>query len=134
MQFDKTGFILYVIRYAECVDFYKNTIGLKILFQGEQLTCFEFGGSYLMVEFDDETTETVAVPPKRDRSCLRMNVENVRVHADRLEQSGIEVNYMERDWGTVAKFRDPDGNLIAYKDMQKFNAQIADHAAQGHGT
>ncbi len=29
MKFDRTGIILYVIRYRECLNFYENILGLK---------------------------------------------------------------------------------------------------------
>ncbi len=38
---------------------------------------------------------------------------------------GIEVDYQEHPWGTVVKFRDPDGNFRAFKDDEKFEQQIA---------
>ena len=53
-----------------------------------------------------------------------MNVQNVKAFADKLKSNGIEVDYQEHDWGTVAKFFDPDGNLCAFKDSEKFEKQI----------
>ncbi|MEM7369078.1 MAG: VOC family protein [Bacteroidota bacterium] len=125
--FDRTGFILYVIRYQECVDFYQNKLGLPIMFTSDMLTCFQFGDAYLMVEFDDETTRTSPEPMDRYRSCLRMNVPNVKEYADRLARHQVEVDYQEHSWGTVAKFTDPEGNLCAFKDSDKFDQQIRDH-------
>jgi len=125
MKFDKTGIILYTINYKECVYFYNNILELKILFETNTLTCFEFGKSYLMVELDDEYDGT---QNKRDRmkTCLRMNVDDVKKLADKLMSKNIEVNYQEHSWGTIAKFFDPDGNLCAFKDSDKFEKQIAD--------
>ncbi|MEM6767995.1 MAG: hypothetical protein AAF655_23880 [Bacteroidota bacterium] len=54
MQIDKTGFILYTINYEACLHFYGEILGLPILYKKETLTCFDFHGSYLMVEIDDE--------------------------------------------------------------------------------
>ena len=126
MNFDRTGIILYTIDYEKCVDFYRDIIGLNILFTAELLTCFEFGGSYLMVEQDDEENlSNKAIG--RDKTCLRMNVENVKEFADKLKTKGIEVNYQEHDWGTIAKFYDPDGNLCAFKDSEKFDEQIREY-------
>ena len=54
MNIVRTGVILNTENYDECVSFYKEVFGLGILFQESQehfrMTCFEFGGSYLMVE------------------------------------------------------------------------------------
>ena len=118
----RTGFILYVQKYPQCVDFYRHMIGLPILFKTPELTCFDFGGSYLMVELDDrpEPAERTGSPP----SCLRFNVPDVRAFADDLEKRGVDIDYQEHSWGTVAKFLDPEGNLCAFKDDESFEKQI----------
>ena len=123
MRFDRTGIILYTINYEACVHFYKEILELPILFKSPSLTCFEFGSSYLMVEIDDEFE---GEPPEieRTRTCLRMNVKDVKLLADQLMQKGVPVNYQEHDWGTIAKFYDPDGNLCAFKDSEKFEKQV----------
>jgi lactoylglutathione lyase len=125
MEFDRTGIILYTIEYKKCVEFYKNILGLKKMFESEYLTCFEFGKSYLMVELDGEysgqETET-----ERIKTCLRMNVPNVKLLTEKLTAENIKVNYQEHSWGTIAKFYDPDGNLCAFKDSEKFEKQIFD--------
>ena len=124
MTFDRTGIILYVLKYDECVDFYKNIIGLKVLFKSETLTCFKFGDAYLMIEVDDENEPMSDSILFRPKTCLRMNIPDVKKYADRISQMGIKVNYTEFDWGTVAKFYDPDGNLCAFKDSKTFEGQI----------
>ena len=123
MKFDRTGIILYTLAYKECVDFYQNTLELTKLFETESLTCFEFGNAYLMVELDDEYDGT-QIESHRIRTCLRINVPNVRKLADKLIDQNVEVDYQEHSWGTVAKFFDPDGNLCAFKDSEKFEKQI----------
>ncbi len=123
-QFDRTGIILYVIKYDECITFYRDILHLDIHFKTDMLTCFQFGSSYLMVEVDDEFSGSATRANDRDRTCLRMNVDNVKASAYQLQQHGIAVDYQEQSWGTVAKFRDPDGNLIAFKDSEKFEQQI----------
>ena len=83
-----------------------------------------------MVEIDDETD--FAHPPEthRIRTCLRMNVPEVKALADKLTALNIPVNYQERSWGTVAKFFDPDGNLCAFRDSAKFEAQVKAHLSR----
>ena len=129
MEFDRTGIILYTIEYKKCVEFYETTLELKKMFATESLTCFEFGNSYLMVELDDEF-DGVQTESQRTKTCLRMNVPNVKKVADKLAEKNVTVDYQEHSWGTVAKFFDPDGNLCAFKDSGKFEKQIAD----GHKT
>ena len=128
MKFDRTGIILYTIEYQQCVEFYEKIIGLTKMFETENLTCFEFGNSYLMVELDDEYDGT-RNESERIKTCLRMNIQNVKKLADKLTEKNVEVDYQEHSWGTVAKFYDPDGNLCAFKDSEKFENQISDFKA-----
>ena len=114
-----SGFILYTINYKECVAFYKDVLALKVLYTKESLTCFEFGGSYLMVEIDDETNETNPSIPSRDRTCLRLNVSDVKAACKPLDKNNIVYAYHEFEWGTIAKFRDPDGNLIGFRSAKE---------------
>ena len=123
MKFDRTGIILYVIKYKECVVFYENILGLKKLFSTEILTCFEFGKSYLMVEKED-VFNGYKSSSDRIKTCLRMNVQNVKLAADKLILKNVKVDYQEHDWGKIAKFFDPDGNLCAFKDSEMFEKQI----------
>jgi len=125
MEFDRTGIILYTIEYKKCVEFYEIILGLKKIFENESLTCFEFGKSYLMVELDDEYNGQ-ETGTERVKTCLRMNVQNVKILAKKLIAKNIKVDYQEHSWGTIAKFLDPDGNLCALKDSEKFEKQIAD--------
>ena len=123
---DRTGIILYTIAYEACVVFYRDVLELEIMFSTEMLTCFSFGGAYLMVELDDTYDSSIESEQHvRTRSCLRMNTSNVKTMKDRLIAHGIKVDYQEHSWGTIAKFHDPDGNLCAFKDSQKFEAQVA---------
>ena len=122
MKFTRTGFILYVKKYLECVTFYRDILGLSIMFSTQELTCFAFGDSYLMVEIDDRINSKPT--PGNDSQCLRMNVRSVKECSDELIAKGLDVDYQEHSWGTIAKFKDPDGNLCAFKDDEKFEQQI----------
>jgi lactoylglutathione lyase len=123
MKFDRTGIILYTLKYKECIHFYQNVIGLIKIFETETLTCFNFGYAYLMIEIDNEQYN-IQAENYRIRTCLRMNVPNVNVLVEKLEKNNISVDYQEYSWGTIAKFFDPDGNLCAFKDSEKFEQQI----------
>ena len=124
MKIEKTGFILYTINYHECVNFYQNILGLKILYKKKMLTCFNFHGSYLMVEKDDEIDQTGTTLPKRDKTCIRINVENVKAACKVLDDHSIKYSYGEYDWGTIAKFRDPDGNLIGFRSAKEHEEDL----------
>lgn len=95
------------------------------MFDSAYLTCFEFGESYLMVELDDEYNGQ-KIETERTKTCLRMNVPNVKLLSEKLTAQNIIVDYQEHSWGTIAKFYDPDGNLCAFKDNEKFEKQISD--------
>jgi len=119
METVKTGFILYTINYNECVSFYKDVLALPVLYKKDELTCFEFFGSYLMVEVDDETDLTSPEIPVRDRTCVRLNVTDVKVACQKLDEQNIPYSYSKHSWGEIAKFRDPDGNLIGFRSAQE---------------
>lgn len=119
-QFTRTGFILYVPNYEDCARFYRRVLGLPVLFETSTLTCFEFGPSYLMVEPGGPAELSAD-----HATCLRLNVPDVKAHADRVKAQGVAVDYQEHEWGTVAKFEDPAGNLIAFKDDLRFEQQVA---------
>jgi len=124
MKLDRTGIILYTIEYEKCISFYENILELVKIFETEQLTCFNFGDSYLMVELDTEY-DGLQIDSERFKTCLRMNVPNVKIWAEKLIKKNVKVDYQEHTWGTIAKFLDPDGNLCAFKDSETFDKQIA---------
>ena len=128
MKIERMGLILYVIKYDECVVFYKEILNLNILFKNDDLTCFDFFGTYLMVEREDrnEFLNSDLGDPE-NFSCLRMNVDNVKEFSEQLKVKGVAVNYQEYSWGTIAKFKDPNGNLIAFKDEVGFAKQIEEY-------
>lgn len=115
----ETGLILYVAKYEECVKFYKEIIGLEELYKKETLTCFEFKGSYLMVEKDYEKEINETEIRERDNTCLRINVRDVKKACEKLEKNAIEYNYNKFEWGEIAKFRDPDRNLIGFRSAKE---------------
>ena len=124
---NKSGIILYVNEYKKCVSFYKDILELEVLFSNKDLTCFDFFGSYLMVEKEDRKDYLIIQKEKKNYTCLRLNVQNVKEVSDKLKNKNIEIDYQEHDWGIVAKFKDPDGNLIAIKDSEKFDKQIEEY-------
>lgn len=124
----RTGQILYVRNYEACLEFYGSKLQLPIHFANEALTCYDFYGTYLMVEREDRT-EYMKLPADQAKvfTCLRLNVADVKAAAAATAARGIDVDYQEHSWGTVAKFKDPDGNMIAYKDEVGFVEQMQGH-------
>ena len=80
MDFSKAGLILNTEKYAECVNFYGDILGLDLLFEinrpGEQLTCFDLGGIYLMIETGGYSHSNVK-PIDKCPTKFRFNVPNV---------------------------------------------------------
>ncbi len=127
MIVDRTGLILYVNKYEECIAFYSKVLNLSVLFKNEELTCFDFYGTYLMVEKEDRTDYLETLSEKKNHSCIRINVGDVKCISDELKRKNILIDYQEHSWGKVAKFKDPDGNLIAFKDEISFEKQIQEY-------
>ena len=124
---ERTGHILYVKKYTECVTFYKKILELEILFEQDGLTCFNFYGSYLMIEKEDRKEYLEIITSQKSFSCIRMNVSNVKQVANILLSKNVQVDYNEYSWGIIAKFFDPDGNLLAFKDEEGFLKQIQEY-------
>ena len=127
MNIVRTGIILNVEKYDECVAFYKEVFGLDILFEESEgsfrLTCFTYGGSYLMVE-----TGGIAQPAgksiRENATKLRFNVSNIEDALQTLHSHGIEPEIQHNSWGSTINIHDPDGNRIGIRDEPTFFSQI----------
>jgi lactoylglutathione lyase len=124
VDIDRSGIILYVENYEDCVSFYADVIELKIEFQTPSLTSFAFGNSYLMIERGGAAISK-GKGISQSLCILRMNVADVKMAAGLVSSKGVEAEYVEHEWGTVAKFVDPDGNHCEFKDTEKFDLQVS---------
>jgi lactoylglutathione lyase len=129
MDAARYGMILNTENHEDCVAFYRDVLGLPILFsrvegKGAELTCFEIGGNYLMVE-----TGGVAVPEGKSFSqgCfkLRINVDDLEKTKEHLEKCGVNYHFRQESWGTTIDTFDPDGNRIGIRDERTFRGQIS---------
>ena len=128
MNIVRTGIIINTEKYEACVSFYKKLFGLKILFEERkgdfQLTCFEFQGSYLMIEtegFGKPEGKTIEESPTK----LRFNVSNIEDALKTVKDYGIEAQIHTYEWGSTINIFDPDGNRIGIRDEAKFESKIA---------
>jgi len=127
MDIQTHGIILNTQNYQQCVRFYQQLFKLKILFQKEeadfQLCCFEFGGSYLMVE-----TGGTAKPEGRSivegAMKLRFNVSDIEQALIEVRSYGIDANIDRADWGSTINIFDPDGNRIGIRDEGGYRRQL----------
>lgn len=110
-----TGIILGTERFAVCVKFYRDVLGLPVWFEKHELVCFRFGDGYLMIE-----TGGMALDREKRNSenptILRFNVDDVAAAAAELTKRGVSIEMKTFDWGTVATFTDPDGNICELKN------------------
>lgn len=111
----RSGVVLFVENYAECVSFYRDRLGLRLLKDQGDVTILGFGAGYLMIE----RAPGVARPAKarsENPTVLRFNVADVDAEAARLRATGIEIDVGHYEWGVIAPFRDPDGNLCELRN------------------
>ncbi|OZG71627.1 glyoxalase [Hahella sp. CCB-MM4] len=132
MEIERTGIILRVERFDECVNFYHQLFGLPILFESQEgdfrLACLDFYGAYLMIETGGMTKDgekkdgekTMAENPTR----LRFNVRDIEQAAVSLKNWGIEPKINRYPWGTTINITDPDGNSVGIRDEQTFLKQL----------
>ena len=89
----RAGIILNTENYDRCVSFYGKVLGLRFLFSKDEaehrLTCFDFGGAYLMVESGGHANPA-GKSLKENCSKLRLNVENLEAARQHFNAHGIE--------------------------------------------
>lgn len=128
MKLLRTGVILNTENYESCVSFYEKVLGLKTLFSKAEtqhrLTCFDFGGAYLMVE-----TGGIAKPGGKsiEEGCakLRLHVQNLEAARQHLITHGIGAEITKFSWGSTINIYDPDGNRIGIREEHEFSEQMA---------
>ncbi|KZK78398.1 Glyoxalase-like domain protein [Pseudovibrio sp. W64] len=108
------GVILFTENFEACVQFYEHTLGLQVIERTPDLVSFRFGSSYLMVERGGHGSPTQK--PRRQNPCvLRFNTDDMDTAIELLNAKGLDVQPQTFDWGTIAAFTDPDGNLCELK-------------------
>src|SRR5690349_19092522 len=88
MKISRTGIIINTKHHAACVAFYRDLFGLTIQFQKDDLTCFDFQGSYLMIEAEGAARpegKSIAECPHK----LRFNVPDVEEALQAVRAYGI---------------------------------------------
>ena len=127
MNILRTGIILNVEKFDECVSFYRDLFDLEVMFEERsaafRLTCLEFGGSYLMIE-----TDGFAKPEgkslRENASKLRFNVADLDSALKKIRARGIDAEISRNDWGSTINLFDPDGNRVGVRDEETFKLQI----------
>jgi lactoylglutathione lyase len=123
MRYTRTGIILFVERYADCVAFYRDVLELPLAFEidrpGSRLTGFDYSGAYLMIEeggWAKDGGKSIAETQAR----LRFNVADLDAAIAELRAKGVALERADYDWGAVALFHDPDGNPCQLRGERGF--------------
>jgi len=123
MDISRTGVILNTENYDACVSFYQKIFGLPVMFKKSEgdfkLTCFNFGGSYLMIE-NDGIAKSSGKSISENAAKLRFNVKDIDKTLKRLKYHGIDAQVEKFEWGTTINLFDPDGNRVGIRDEAKF--------------
>jgi lactoylglutathione lyase len=114
MDIKETGFLLRTENYEDCVKFYSEILELRIRYQITGLTNFQFGDSYLLLEKAWEPSPKEIRERDNPPFILRINVEDVVAANEKVKSKGIKTRIFFNDWGDVANFRDPGGNLVEF--------------------
>ena len=103
------GIIVFVEKFPECYQFYRNGMHLPILMEKTGIACFAFGSIYLQIEdaglFGREPTRNVIIR-KNEASISRIQRE--------LEAKGVLLEVHDLEWGKIGFVYDPSGNKVEY--------------------
>lgn len=127
MKILRTGFILNTEKYEECVRFYQELFNLTVMYQEEdgifKLTCFEFSGSYLMIETGGKANP-IGKSISESAAKIRFNVSNIDDALEHIKAYGISAQVQRNNWGNTINIYDPDGNRIGIRDEETFSKQL----------
>jgi uncharacterized glyoxalase superfamily protein PhnB len=116
MKYEMYAQRIFCFHWKECVSFYKDTIGLPVKFESEEMGWAEFdlGGISLAVERQDENDAEAQSLVGRFVG-ISLQVDDIDVIYQELTGKGVEFEGppAKQPWGGVlAHFKDPDGNTI----------------------
>jgi lactoylglutathione lyase len=106
---NKTGIIVFVSRFRDCVQFYRDMIGLKILMEKPGITRFQFGSMYLQIEDSEE----LGLKPTRN-IVLRENIPSISSKQEELAKKDIRLEVHDLEWGEIGFVFDPHGNKLEF--------------------
>jgi catechol 2,3-dioxygenase-like lactoylglutathione lyase family enzyme len=116
MNIHEAGIIIFMENYKESLDFYKTKLGLPVREQKEDLTIFDFGRSYLMIE-DNGVSSVTEKTRAQNPTVVRLDVIDFDRTIKELMERDIEVKVLRHSWGTIGVIIDPEGNKIEIKEV-----------------
>ncbi|MCM3628570.1 VOC family protein [Paenibacillus glycanilyticus] len=114
MNIKESGLILFVENYPAALDFYTHQLGLPVREQQPELTVFQFGNSYLMVE-KGGAASPAAKSRSQNPTVLRLDVEDFEQTVQELRNRHVTIEVSTHSWGIIGILLDPDGNRIEIK-------------------
>ncbi len=120
MKLHEAGLLLFTEQYEKMVAFYRDVLALPLRADKSFFVVFSWGYSYLLIE--PYVAGHRVQPPKLGQAphVLRLNVFDLDQTVAELRNKGVAVSVESFDWGTVATFVDPDGNVLELKDAPDF--------------
>jgi len=115
MKIAETGFIIFMERYLETLEFYTEKLRLPVRKQEEGLTIFDFGGSYLMIE-DHGVSSVLEKTRAQNPTVIRIDIFDFDQTVEELTERGVKVQVNLFNWGTIGVIIDPEGNRIEIKE------------------
>ena len=103
----------FVSNMERSIDFYKNTLGLKLVYESEYWCGFDVNGTTLGIHQIEENREK-EIDLSNIGGQVTFAVDNVHKAYEELKNKGVKfiTKVMEDPWADLAKFIDPDGNVL----------------------
>lgn len=111
LRIDASNTILYCDRWRECVDFYRDTIGLTVAFANDWFVEFNVTGAAMLSVADARRS---TIPSASGAGItLTWRIDSVADAHARLIQRGVAMTPLSTRWGsTVCYCHDPEGHRI----------------------
>jgi len=95
------------------VEFYRNTLGMRLLFQVPNMAFFDCGGVRLMLAIPERPTESFSSVVYYKVDDIEGGFQTLSAHGARFEGKPHLIAKLEDHDLWMAFFRDPDSNLLA---------------------
>jgi lactoylglutathione lyase len=109
MAKSKSGVVLSVARFHECIHFYRDKIGLEISMEKPGIVRFQLESMYLQIE-DGISLEI----PISNNVIIRENVPSISDKRQELLERGVVLEVHDLEWGEIGFALDPHGNKFEY--------------------